>query len=174
MDAFRSKASFDSFSMACFLQDGTGNVQKRRDAWHRVEMAIGCQDTFKLPSIYGEQNRSQQYEEGLEAGKAMLEDQLNYKHDLFYYQTWKYQLANALPFGQTTLIFIPCLKFLGSSKQAAMWIPKALRGEMFGSKSNAYRLYKQLLTSSSILSNGSRKRYPNLIYSIIKLVESDE
>lgn len=99
ISAFRAKSSFDSYSMACFLEGGPEQVQKRRDAWDRVETALGCKDTWKLPSTYGEQTRSEQFDEGLKAARIMFEDGMNYNHTLFDEHTWKYQMGNALPFG---------------------------------------------------------------------------
>jgi acyl-CoA oxidase len=130
--AFRSKASFDSYSMACFLQGGHDQVQRRRDAWNRVETALGCTDTWKLPSIYGEQTRSEQYDQGLKEGKIMFEDGIKYNHKLFDNNTWKYQLGNALPFSITTVIFLPAIRYLGSEEQSSEWVSKSLRGEIVG------------------------------------------
>lgn len=101
--AFRSKASFDSYSMACFLEGGPDRLQEKRDAWDRVETALDCKDTWRLPSIYGEQTRSEQFDEGLKAGRVMFEDGMKYGHKLFDEMTWKYQMGNALPFGKSNI-----------------------------------------------------------------------
>jgi acyl-CoA oxidase len=130
--AFRSKASFDSYLMTCLLEGGPDQVQKKRDAWSRVESALGCTDSWKLPSIYGEQTRSEQFEEGLAAGRIMFEDGIKYNHKLFDEYTWKYQMGNALPFGITTVIFLPAIKYLGSEEQSAYWEAKSLNGEIIG------------------------------------------
>lgn len=149
ISTFRSKASFDPYSMACFLEGGPGQLQTRRDAWDRVENTLDCKNTWKLPSIYGEQTRSEQFDEGLKAGRVMFEDGMKYGHKLFDDMTWKYQLANALPFGKstipcsysnhlhlfsgiTTVIFLPAIKYLGSDEQYAEWEAKSRRGEIIG------------------------------------------
>ncbi|QDS71761.1 hypothetical protein FKW77_009113 [Venturia effusa] len=132
LSAFRSKATFDSFSMACFLAGGQDQLQAKRDAWDRVETALDCKDTWKLPSIYGEQTRSEQFDEGLKAGRAMFEDGMKYGHKLFDEMTWKYQMGNALPFGITTVIFLPAIKYLGSDEQYAEWETKARQGQIIG------------------------------------------
>ncbi|KAE9994775.1 hypothetical protein EG327_003039 [Venturia inaequalis] len=132
ISTFRSKASFDPYSMACFLEGGPGQLQTRRDAWDRVENTLDCKNTWKLPSIYGEQTRSEQFDEGLKAGRVMFEDGMKYGHKLFDDMTWKYQLANALPFGITTVIFLPAIKYLGSDEQYAEWEAKSRRGEIIG------------------------------------------
>ncbi|TLD18316.1 acyl-CoA oxidase [Venturia nashicola] len=118
--------------MACFLEGGPEKLQKRRDAWDRVETTLDCKDTWKLPSIYGEQTRSEQFDEGLKAGRVMFEDGMKYGHKLFDEMTWKYQLGNALPFGITTVIFLPAIKYLGSDEQYAEWEAKSRRGEIIG------------------------------------------
>lgn len=135
--------------MACFFEGGSEQLQKKRDAWNRVEIALDCKDTWKLPSIYGEQARSEQFDEGLKAGRVMFEDGMKHGHKLFDEMTWKYQLGNALPFGIstihvfhfkhshlvsgiTTIIFLPAVKYLGSDEQYAEWEAKSRRGEIVG------------------------------------------
>lgn len=106
--------------------------QKRREAWNWVEKAIGTQDNWKLPEIYQNLNREERYDLGLREGKVMLDDELKYSHDYFYYRTHRHQLGNCYPFGLTTTFFILCIKLLGTDQQASEWIPRALRGEVFG------------------------------------------
>jgi acyl-CoA oxidase len=70
-------------------------VEKKREAFQRVEVLIGARDTSKLPRSYANMNREDAYDEGLEWGKAAFEDGIRYKHNFFDYTTPRYVIANA-------------------------------------------------------------------------------
>jgi hypothetical protein len=110
IEAFRKKANFSPYLMTCFLKGGQENVQKQREAWSRVEQALSATDSWKLPRRYGNQDRTEQLQEGLEESRVMFEDQVQHGHQLWYHMTYNYQLGNARSFSQSTLIFLPCLQ----------------------------------------------------------------
>ncbi|OCK75015.1 acyl-coenzyme A oxidase 1 [Lepidopterella palustris CBS 459.81] len=132
METARAAASFDSYELACFIHRGEDEVKKRRAAWHRVESITNVLDTSKLPRSYGNMDREQAYDEGLEWGKAAFEDGINYKHNYFDNITPRYVLSNASPFGLTTVMFLPTLRYQGTPEQKAYWIPLAESGQING------------------------------------------
>ena len=72
-----------------------GEVQKRREAFHRVEKVIGTHDSSKLPLCYSDTSREGLYEQGLRMGKAIFEDMQQHDHDVFVWITPRYNLINA-------------------------------------------------------------------------------
>ncbi|KAF2432564.1 acyl-CoA oxidase [Tothia fuscella] len=132
INEFRSNSSFDTDLMTCFIRGGPENVRNHRAAVTRVEKALGLDDSWKLPPQYGEQNRSEQLLQGINASRVMLRDQNDHGHELFHHRTYNYQLANAGAFNQSLVIFLPCLQYLASPEQAAEWIPKVRSGAITG------------------------------------------
>ncbi|KAF2200304.1 acyl-CoA oxidase [Delitschia confertaspora ATCC 74209] len=128
----RDGVSFNIFDMSCVIYGGAHVVRKRRAAFERVETITGTRDTSKLPRSYGNMNREEAYEEGLEWGKAAFEDGINYKHDYFDSITPRYALANANPFGLTMSMFVPTIAFQGTAEQKAKWIPLCESGKING------------------------------------------
>jgi acyl-CoA oxidase len=70
-------------------------VKARRAAFERIETLIGTRDTSKLPRSYGNMNRDEAYDEGLEVGKAAFEDGIRYKHHFFDQTNHRYVLSNS-------------------------------------------------------------------------------
>lgn len=71
------------------------NVEQRRAAFFRVENRLGTSDTSKLPRVYGNMNREDAYDEGLEWGKVAFEDMLEHKHSVFAEANMRYVLINS-------------------------------------------------------------------------------
>jgi acyl-CoA oxidase len=69
-------------------------VEKRREAFHRVETTIGTHDVSKLPECYSDTSREGIYEQGLRMGKAIFEDMQRYDHDVFVWITPRCNLIN--------------------------------------------------------------------------------
>lgn len=147
--------------MTCFLRNGADNLGKRRAAWNRVETTLGLTDTWKLPRQYGLRTAVEEYDEGLEESKAMLQDQIDHGHDFFNKQTHAYRFGNSVPFGQTTMLFIPCLKSLASEEQQAKWIPKALRGEILGNYVSYPTMQSEQAGTMLTCSAAIHRRKPN-------------
>ena len=110
MNAARAAGSIDTFELTCLLWGGfvaprlvtcqtnthrKGDVQKRREAFRRVEKVIGTHDTNKLPLCYSDTSREGLYEQGLRMGKAIFEDMQQHDHDVFVWITPRYNLINA-------------------------------------------------------------------------------
>lgn len=101
-------------------------------AFKRIENSLG-DDTFKLPTTYGDLNRQQILLEGLRAGKATFQDGLKHKHSVFEYTTHLFSLGNANPLGLTGFLFTPFLKLVGTIEQVEYWLPLAESGQITGS-----------------------------------------
>lgn len=78
-------------------------VRLRKAAYERVENQLGTADTSILPRCYGNVNREQAYEAGLEEGTVAFLDGLKYEHDFFLEVTPRGILVNAR-FVQTPVV----------------------------------------------------------------------
>ncbi|KAF2648187.1 acyl-coenzyme A oxidase 1 [Lophiostoma macrostomum CBS 122681] len=131
----RQAASFDPFELTCLLYGGEDMVQERRAAFERVETLLETQDTSKLPRSYGNMNREEAYEEGLQMGKATFEDGIRHGHDVFVNITPRYMLANSsfhIPFGMHRIMFDPALRLMASAEQLRKWLPLSESGKIIG------------------------------------------
>lgn len=70
-------------------------VLSRRLSFTRVEKALGTHNTALLPQCYAHTSREALFAQGLEMGKACLEDMKEYEHEHFVWITPKYRLVNA-------------------------------------------------------------------------------
>ncbi|OSS48547.1 hypothetical protein B5807_06998 [Epicoccum nigrum] len=110
MSRSRAAGSVDTFELTCLLWGGyvllnssptktdtrrKDEVQKRREAFRRVEKTIGTHDTSKLPFRYSDASREGLYEQGLRMGKVVFEDMQEHSHDMFVWITPRYNLINA-------------------------------------------------------------------------------
>ncbi|KAF2802696.1 acyl-CoA oxidase [Mytilinidion resinicola] len=132
MDKARKAASFNTYELTCLIHGGADIVKQRRAAFNRVEKLTGTLDPSKLPCSYGNMDREQAYDEGLEWGKAAFEDGITHKHTIFDNITPRYVLSNASPFGLTTVMFIPTLRLQATAEQRAKWLPLAESGKING------------------------------------------
>lgn len=106
----------------------TGNfseetVRSRREAFYRVESALGLLDNMKLPKVYSGLNREELYLDGLERAAAITNDMLDYGHRHFEFLNERYQLSNATPFGLHFLMFRKTIELQGTPEQKAYWLP---------------------------------------------------
>jgi acyl-CoA oxidase len=102
-------------------------------AFHRVEKAMGTDDTSKLPAVYCDINRQELLLDGLRNGKITFEDGYDNDSDVFHYISHFVALGNSNPFGLTMFLFTPTLKLQGSDEQVAYWLPLAEAGKIIGS-----------------------------------------
>ncbi|KAI4909083.1 uncharacterized protein J4E92_010691 [Alternaria infectoria] len=128
----RDSASFDTFQLTCILWGSEKVVKERRAAFNRVEKAIGTDDNAKLPRCYSETSREDLFEQGLEMGKACLDDMLKHDHGHFVWITPRYNLMNASPFGHKAILFEPGMEHNGTEEQKAKWMPLARSGKILG------------------------------------------
>ena len=109
----RASGSFDPYELTCLLWGRYGPVspfpmpsiltlassksvvKERRAAFERVEKALGTHDTSRLPRCYSETSREDLFEQGLEMGKACLDEMLTHGHKHFVWITPRYNLTNA-------------------------------------------------------------------------------
>jgi hypothetical protein len=63
--AFRSQENLPTELMMTFLCGGSERLEIPQEALHRVETALGLNDSWALPPWYGSENREQQDEHGL-------------------------------------------------------------------------------------------------------------
>lgn len=80
---------------AILTQKREEKVKQRRAAFKRVEVLLGTHDTTKLPRCYANTDRESIYVQGLKMGKAILQDMMRYKHDVFLWITPRCNLINA-------------------------------------------------------------------------------
>lgn len=148
MELARQTASFDSAELTDILFERQAilsmvatqiltrfskkNVERRKEAFKRIETALGTIDTWKLPRCYGNLNREEQLLEGLKAGSICGEDGLNYNHTIFHTMTNKWQLGNADTCGLHQFLFIPILKQQASTEQLKHWLPLAKGWKILG------------------------------------------
>jgi acyl-CoA oxidase len=108
----RTSSSFDPYELTCLLWGGQDPkypfhtstadygfseciVQERRAAFERVEKTLGTHDTSKLPRCYSQTSREDLFEQGLEMGKACLDEKFEHGHEHFVWITPRYNLTNA-------------------------------------------------------------------------------
>ncbi|KAK2595569.1 hypothetical protein QQS21_006743 [Conoideocrella luteorostrata] len=127
----RFKTKFDIEILASIIHGSTAKVQQRREAWRRVEAAMGTNDTSRLPIQYALTSREDKYQDGLRMSGLTLNDCLRYKHDCFEYITPRYALCNNSPFGMTVM-FIKAVEIMGTPEQQQKWVRPMLDGEMTG------------------------------------------
>jgi acyl-CoA oxidase len=107
-------------------------LEQRNAAFARVEKRLRTNNPSKLPRSYGSLNREEILLEGLKAGRAILEDGMEYHHDVFHHHTEHCTLGNSSPFGLNIGMFIPTLKLQGNAEQKAYWLPLAESGKIIG------------------------------------------
>ncbi|KAL8826624.1 MAG: hypothetical protein Q9191_003688 [Dirinaria sp. TL-2023a] len=132
MDKARAEASFDSRQLMHFLYGGEEASNRRQAAFKRVEDALGLSDTKKLPRQYSNLNREGQYLDGLQFGRAMMEDEIKHRHGVFDYHTHQFALIISSPFGHNPLMFGPTLKLQTTPEQRAYWMPLVESGRIVG------------------------------------------
>lgn len=98
-------------------------MKQRNEAFRRVETLLGTSDQSKLPRPYRGMNREEAFLEGLEVGKVALEDGIEHNHNIFDPITPRYMIANSSPFGLHRLMFMPTIKYQGTTEQQAYWLP---------------------------------------------------
>jgi acyl-CoA oxidase len=89
---------FDTQGLCCLFTNPLASeriVKEWRAAFKRVEKALGTHDSTKLPRCYSETSREDLFEQGLEMGKACLDDMLEHNHEYFVCVTPRYNLVNA-------------------------------------------------------------------------------
>lgn len=107
-------------------------AESRRAAFERVEAKLGLADTMKLPAAYTNTGREEQYLHGLEFGKALIEDTIEHRHDVFNDHTHQYALVVSSPFGHNPSMFTTALSLQTSPEQRARWIPLVEAGKIVG------------------------------------------
>ncbi|KAF2875806.1 acyl-CoA dehydrogenase/oxidase C-terminal [Massariosphaeria phaeospora] len=132
MKKAREAASFDTHELTCLIYGGEQTVQQRRVAFERVERALGTRDTSILPRCYGNMNRDEAYDEGLEVGRVTFEDGRHHNHDFFLESTPRGMIANASPFGLVRFLFEPAIQYCGNEEQKAKWLPLSRAGKILG------------------------------------------
>ncbi|KAL2365753.1 hypothetical protein RJZ56_001354 [Blastomyces dermatitidis] len=135
----RQAATFDPYRLTFILHKGYKDsrkaeetVQRRREAFWRVEQATGTDDQSKLPAAYANADRESVYLQGVEAGTAAFVDGIRYNHDFFYGLDQYYTLSNGTPYGLHYMMFIPTVELQGSSEQIEYWVPLAKQGKICG------------------------------------------
>ncbi|KAL9595399.1 MAG: hypothetical protein Q9219_006474 [cf. Caloplaca sp. 3 TL-2023] len=128
----RAGASFDSGQLRHFLYGGEEATKRRLAAFERVEKALGLSDTTRLPRQYANLDREGQYLDGLEFGKAMMDDEVKHRHGIFDYHTHQFALIISSPFGHNPLMFGPTLKLQTTPEQRAYWMPLVESGKIVG------------------------------------------
>ncbi|KAJ8605958.1 hypothetical protein MRB53_041251 [Persea americana] len=128
----RERISFDGDALTNIIHDGASRAQARRDAWRRVEQAIGTADTSTLPAQYRDTSREGLYEEGLQSGVAHWTDSIRHNHDFFDSVTPRYALINSSPFGLNTM-FRKAIELQASDEQRKSWLPMIYGGRWNGS-----------------------------------------
>jgi acyl-CoA oxidase len=93
---------------------------------------LGETDSSKLPRAYGDTGRTAVYHEGLAMAKALMQEEIRYKHGVFIRTTHHHAPVNASPFGLHYVMFIPTLKLQASPEQLAYWLPLAESGKIIG------------------------------------------
>ncbi|PGH33734.1 acyl-CoA oxidase [[Emmonsia] crescens] len=132
MQKARQAATFDPYKLTCILHNGEETAKKRREAFRRVEEAMGTADQSKLPAIYANTEREAIYLQGVEAGTAAFVDGIRYSHDFFYGLDQRYTLSNCTPYGLHYMMFIPTIELQGSIEQIEYWVPVAKQGKICG------------------------------------------
>lgn len=87
---------------------------------------------MKLPKQYANLNREGHYLDGLEFGKAIMDDEVKHRHGVFDYHTHQFALIISSPFGHNPLMFGPTLKLQTSPEQRAYWMPLVESGKIVG------------------------------------------
>ncbi|KAK1755522.1 hypothetical protein QBC47DRAFT_445664 [Echria macrotheca] len=128
----RGRTSFPVEDLTTFIYGSPETVQKRRAAWHRVELALDSTDTTKLPPQYAKTSREDLYLDGLRMGKAAWDDQLQHDHAFFEWLTPRYTACNASPFGLTAIFFARTIELMGSPEQKSKWLPLIQSGHING------------------------------------------
>ncbi|KAI1004122.1 Acyl-coenzyme A oxidase [Podosphaera aphanis] len=121
MKRARCLSTFNAFQMAEVIYGSAENIQRRREAFSRIEKAIGTDDNLVLPKVYDGSSRENKYLEGLRTGKICYEDGLKHGTLEFAVRTPAGHLSNANPFGLTRLLFLPFFKLQASDEQIAAW-----------------------------------------------------
>ncbi|KAJ7648113.1 hypothetical protein FB45DRAFT_823261 [Roridomyces roridus] len=132
MQNARAQASFHSQELTDVIYGGAAAVEKRREEFRRIEKLLGRSDTRKLPHIYGESGRTEQYVDGLRWGAATFRERLKCGESWFDAVTPHHWMNNASPFGLHFLMFTPALKLLASPEQLEYWLPLAESGRIIG------------------------------------------
>ncbi|KAH7397212.1 hypothetical protein BKA66DRAFT_408587 [Pyrenochaeta sp. MPI-SDFR-AT-0127] len=132
MQKARASSSFHTFELTCLIWGGENAVRKRRTAFERVERRLGTYDTAKVPNCYAHTSREDYYKQGLEMGKACLDDMTMHDHDLFVWITPRYNLINASPFGHKAVLFEPAIEHNGTEEQKLQWLQLARPGRILG------------------------------------------
>lgn len=97
-----------------------------------MDAALGETDSTKLPALYSGMDRTGAYHHGLAFGKALMDEQIKYRHGIFDSSTHRYAFSNGHPYGLHTLMFIPTLKLQASPEQLDYWLPLAESGKIIG------------------------------------------
>lgn len=132
MASARSRTSFDVESLTRVLYGDADTIRRRREAWARVEAAIGTSDTSQLPRRYAKTSREDLYLDGLELGRAAFDDRATFGHDFFDWITPRYTLFNYTPFGLSTSMFTKVLELMATPEQQSRWLVPAMRGQING------------------------------------------
>ncbi|KAF9875400.1 hypothetical protein CkaCkLH20_07220 [Colletotrichum karsti] len=128
----RSRTSFNVEKLTNLIYGGPSVVRSRREAWARVEEALGTSDTSRLPAHYAKTSREDLYLDGLRMGRAVWEDRRTHDHDHFDWLTPRYTLFNYSPFGLSPAMFVKMLQLMATPEQQARWLAPAVEGRING------------------------------------------
>lgn len=107
-------------------------TERREAAFTRVEDVLGLSDTNKLPPAYANQDREGYYLDGLAFGKAIMDDEIQYRHGVFGYHSHQFALVISSPFGHNPTMFGSVLRRQSSPEQRAYWLPLLECGKIIG------------------------------------------
>jgi acyl-CoA oxidase len=88
----------DAQTPCCFSTNPLNSkrmVKKRQAAFKRVEKALGTHGNSKLARCYSQTSREDPLEQGLETGKAYIDDMLEHNHEYFVWINPQYNPVNA-------------------------------------------------------------------------------
>ncbi|KAL8834117.1 MAG: hypothetical protein Q9170_003920 [Blastenia crenularia] len=86
----------------------------------------------RLPRQHANLDREGQYRDGLEFGKAIMDDEIKHRHGVFDYHTHQFATIISSPFGHNPLMFGPTLKLQTTPEQRAYWMPLVESGKIVG------------------------------------------
>jgi acyl-CoA oxidase len=126
----RSRGTLDTETLTKYIHGSEEIVRQRRAAFKRVEDVLGTSDTSKLPRQYSHTGREDLYREGLEEGRAALNDMIAHQHTFFDDLTPRHRLSNYSPFGLSMLLIKPTLRQMATPEQQQKWLRPTERGEI--------------------------------------------
>ncbi|KAF8523695.1 acyl-CoA dehydrogenase/oxidase C-terminal [Hysterangium stoloniferum] len=132
MEKARSTATFSPRQLAHIIYGSEEAVKARENAFSRLESTLSLSDSSKLPTMYGEMDRTSLYHEGLRFGKAIMDENVRHPDGPFKFATHRYSLINTSPFGIHELMFKTTLTLQADEEQLANWMPLASSGRIIG------------------------------------------